>query len=289
MNDELERLFDEARVASPAVRLPEYRDAIAAHSREAIEPLAGWVEEPVLAAFAIRTLERVATLDPAAKGDVIEGLRSAYHEDVADPIRRDLESSLRRLGVDPSRPAKHRSTANRKERPMESPGVVGRGYWAMRTSPWERPYIWAEAQAGRLRQGWGWADEQDLDRIARVVRRGGELSAEQELAWPSRRMLTSEHDGMHPGDLILSPNIPEWGRLCVFRLIASYRYSPDVPRRFDERFGHILPVELLVGDIDRHAPEVSDALRMTLRNPGRLWSINPYGGDVEALVGGKPT
>ena len=35
MNDELERLLDEARESSPAVRLPTYRDAIAAHGAEA--------------------------------------------------------------------------------------------------------------------------------------------------------------------------------------------------------------------------------------------------------------
>jgi hypothetical protein len=92
---------------------------------------------------------------------------------------------------------------------------------------------------------------------------------------------------MRLGDLTLATNIPEWGRLSVFRFIGSYEYSPDAPRRFDDPFGHILPVVLLVGDIDRHAAEVSDALRVTLRNPSRLWGISPYGGDVERLAGGS--
>ena len=100
-------------------------------------------------------------------------------------------------------------------------------------------------------------------------------------------MLSTEPDGMRLGDLILSPNIPEWGRLSIFRLIGSYEYAPDAPRRFDDRFGHILPVALLVGDIDRQSAQVSDALRMTLRNPSRLWGISPYGGDVERLVDGS--
>lgn len=155
----------------------------------------------------------------------------------------------------------------------------------MRTSPWERPYIWAQAREGRLRQGWGWAAEQNLEVIADVVHAGRELSEEQELAWPSRRMLSTEGDGMQAGDLILAPNIPEWGQLCVFRLVGSYEYSPDEPRRFDDRFGHILPVELVSGPIDRSDTLVSDALRSTLRSPGRLWSLRPYGGDVERLAG----
>jgi hypothetical protein len=52
-----------------------------------------------------------------------------------------------------------------------------------------------------------------------------------------------------------------------------------------DRTAHVhMPVELLVGDIDRHGPKVSDALRMTPRNAGRLWRIDPYGGDVDRLV-----
>lgn len=39
----------------------------------------------------------------------------------------------------------------------------------MRTSPWERPFIWAEARRGRLRQGWGWDETQDLDVIGMVA------------------------------------------------------------------------------------------------------------------------
>lgn len=287
MNDELERLLDEARECSPDVRLPTYRDAIAAHGAGAIEPLASWIDQPVLAAFAIRSLERIAMLASPAKVDVIQALRSVDRTAIEGFIARDLDASLRRLGVDPDRSPRRRASRPHKERPVESPGVDGRRYWAMRTSPWERPYIWAEARAGRLRQGWGWAGEQNLEVIAALVRRNGELSEEQQMAWPSRRMLATEPDGMRLGDLILSPNIPEWGRLSIFRLIGSYEFAPDAPRRFDDRFGHILPVVLLVGDIDRQAAEVSGALRMTLRNPSRLWGISPYGGDVERLVNGS--
>jgi hypothetical protein len=287
VNDDLERLLDEARESSPAVRLPTYRDAIAAYGVEAIEPLASWIEEPVLAAFAIRSLERIATQVGPAKAEVIQTLRSVDRTAIEEHLVRDLDASLRRLGVDPDRPARGRVRTPPRGQPVESPGVEGRRYWAMRTSPWERPYIWEEAQAGRLRQGWGWAAEQNLEVIEDIVRRHGELSEEQQMAWPSRRMLSTEPDGMRLGDLILSPYIPEWGWLSFFGLTGSYEYAPDSPRRFDDRFGHILPVTLLVGDIDRQAAQVSDALRMTLRNPGRLWSISPYGGDVEHLADGS--
>jgi len=139
-----------------------------------------------------------------------------------------------------------------------TPGVDGRGYWVMRTSPAERPYIWAEAQRGRLRQGWGWNAEMHLVTIAEVVRRGGQLSDEQHVSWRSRGMLTTEPDGMRVGDLIVTPNIPDWGVLSAFRLVGSYEFSLDAPRRWDERFGHILPVELLAAAIDRRSPRVAE-------------------------------
>ena len=74
------------------------------------------------------------------------------------------------------------------------------------------------------------------------------------------------------------------GAADVFELTGSYQFKPDAPRQFDDRFGHILPVELLAGDIDRSSGDVSDGLRATTRNPGRLWNITGYGGDVERLV-----
>ena len=52
----------------------------------------------------------------------------------------------------------------------------------MRTSPWERPYIWAEAQAGRLRQGWGTEEDQNLELIAMMPVEGAPLSASQQEA-----------------------------------------------------------------------------------------------------------
>ncbi|MGK2849819.1 MAG: hypothetical protein ACSLFN_02760 [Candidatus Limnocylindrales bacterium] len=287
--DDLERLLDEARESSPAERLPMYRDAIAAFGEEAIEPLATWIGEPVFAAFAIRTLGRIAALDQGARDAVATALVTTDRSAMPDHIARDLDAALEQLGLSPARraaAARARAGGPRamSARPVQNPGVDGRGYWAMRTSPWERPYIWAEAQRGRLRQGWGWAAEQNLEVIALAVRAGKPLSDEQQMAWPSRRMMSSEPDGMRADDLVLVPNIPEWGLVCVFRLVGSYGFAPDAPRRFDDRFGHILPVELVAGPISRYDRTVSDALQSSMRNPGRLWSIVPYGGDVERLV-----
>jgi hypothetical protein len=68
------------------------------------------------------------------------------------------------------------------------------------------------------------------------------------------------------------------------RVIAPYEFSIDKDVR---DYGHLLPVELIAGPINRHDRRVSEALRKALRNRPRLWRIDGVGGDVENLVSGK--
>jgi hypothetical protein len=157
----------------------------------------------------------------------------------------------------------------------------------MRTSPWERAFVWAEAREGRLRQGWGSVAEGNLDVIAELVRRGVELTEEQKRSWPARRMRTGEPDGIRVGDVVVTPHLPVLGRLSVFRVVGSYRYEMVTPRGLGERFGHVLPVALLAADIDRRSAVVSDGLRAMLRPQGRLYNITAYGGEVELLLGNE--
>ena len=218
--DDLERLLDEAREASPAERLPKYRDAIVEFGESAVEPLATWLDEPAFAAFAIRTLQRIASASPEERTAVLAALVTVDRASMPEHIIRDLDVVLHQLGVSPAQRAARARIIGRRSTtggPLHNPGVDGRRYWAMRTSQWERAYIWAEAQRGRMRQGWGWAPEQDLEVIANDVRSGRELSEVQQMAWPSRRMMLTEPDGMRTGDLILAANIREWGLVCVFR------------------------------------------------------------------------
>jgi hypothetical protein len=279
---DLEALLAQAREADPADRI-NLRDPIAAHGELAIDAMTDWLGDARLAAFAIRVLERIGR-QPELRPAVVDVLGNVDCPEMPEYLARDIDQALQQLGVS-------KTSSTRRVRPLGRPagrpGVPGRGYWVMRTSPWERPYIWAESQRGRLRQGWGWNPEMSLDTIADLVRRGGDLSDEQRMAWRSRRMRTSEQDGMRVGDLVVSPNIPDWGRLSVYRVTGSYEYSMDAPRKFDERFGHVLPVELVVASIDRRAPIVSDGLRAMLRPQSRLYNISGYGGDVERLIGGQ--
>jgi hypothetical protein len=283
----LDDLLDQARQADPAHRI-EFRNAIALHGEAAIDAMTDLLGDERLAAFAIRVLERIGQvhLDRPA---VVTALRAVNRQDLPDHLAGDLDWALNALGADPSRAPARSSASGSGTRSVGSPGAPGRGYWVMRTSPWERAYVWTEATHGRLRQGWGWNAEMNLDVIADVVRRSGELSDEQRASLRSRRMNTSAPDGMRLGDLVVAPNLPEWGQISVFRVVGSYTYSLDSPRQFDERFGHVLPVELLASAIDRRGSVVSDGLRAMLRVQTRLYNIGGYGGDVERLIGNDVT
>lgn len=282
---DLEELLALARDADPAERI-KFRDSIAAHGDVAVEAMIDWLGDPRLAAFAIRVLEKIGR-QPIHRSIAIAALVGIDRTALPVHIAGDLDWTLTALGYSAPQLARRRSARPAStDRPSGMPGVRNRGYWVMRTSQWERPFIWAEAQQGRLRQGWGTTEDQNLETLAAAVRRGQTLSEAQLYARRSLRMLPSWDQGMRLGDIVVAPNLPEYGRLSIFRLTGSYEWSPVSPRQWGERFGHILPVELLAANINRRSVDVSDGLRSMLGVQTRLFNITGYGGDVERLIGG---
>lgn len=159
----------------------------------------------------------------------------------------------------------------------------GRRYWVMRTDRGNRSALWAELAQGRLRQGWGWAEDQDLRKLQAVARGDGVWTESQRAAARNRRMLSSEPNSIQIGDLIVVPHMPAGGRWSLARVIGAYVYG-SADGWADYR--HVLPVELLSGPagIDPNRPVISKQLRSSLRNQSRMWNIDPVGPDVETLV-----
>lgn len=89
----LTALLQEAETASPMDRI-EWRDRIAAHGVRAIEGVRPWLASPVLAAFAVRVVERAGTNGEAALATKV--LRSA--RSTAPPaVKGDLDWALQQL------------------------------------------------------------------------------------------------------------------------------------------------------------------------------------------------
>lgn len=123
---ELLALLNEAETASPMHRI-EWRDRIANHGVRAIEGVRPWLASPVLAAFAIRVIERAgtngeaelatqvlrsarSTVPLAVKGDVDWALQILRHRILRHRATQSGPSSA----PPPARPSAH---PVRRERP----------------------------------------------------------------------------------------------------------------------------------------------------------------------------
>lgn len=147
-----------------------------------------------------------------------------------------------------------------------------------------RDFLWGELQAGRLRQGWGYQQDQDLTVIAGRKREGTALSPAQQDTWRgNRRMLPSEDDSIQVGDIILVPHLPKDRHWSVARVVGPYSYQIPSEQR---DYGHILPVELVSGKtpVSFLATPVAAGLRQTMRNLSRLWNIDHLGAEVDVIV-----
>ena len=253
-NDSLDRLVERARAASPNDRI-DLRDPIAAHGAHAVEAMAEWLADPDLTRFAVRVIGRAA--DSGQRELAIQVLDEARQEATPDQ-RMDIDDELRRLGV--ADPARRRGRARPGGPP--DPSVPG---WMMRTDRSRAGWLWSEVLAGRLRQGWGYQPKQDLVLLRDRRERGEPMDRDDDWAWPNRRMLADEPDGMQVGDLVLLPHLPREWRWSVVRITGPYRYSID-PEVGD--LGHILPVEVVAADLGDD--QLTDELCSMRAYPARL-------------------
>jgi hypothetical protein len=93
---DLDDLLKAAEAAGPVNRI-EYRDRIAAHGAAAIAPLRRWLQAGGPAAFAIRTLVKIAD-DPAIRPHVLDALRSVDRRLLPEATAMDVNDALGQLG-----------------------------------------------------------------------------------------------------------------------------------------------------------------------------------------------
>ena len=152
-----------------------------------------------------------------------------------------------------------------------------RNYWASRIDESARDYFWSELQAGRLRQGWGYAPEQDL---RKVMEKPSEEWSPTERETVRQRHMLGKDDGWQIGDIILVPKVPERGMFALAEVTGPYRFEID-PDRGD--YGHIREVKLLTPDGVANTSVGSD-IRGTLGNRGRVWRPNVDPADFELVI-----
>ncbi len=96
-----------------------------------------------------------------------------------------------------------------------------------------------------------------------------------------------EHwDPVQPGDRILLPKVPGWGRWRLVEVVGSYRFERH-PLTGDH--GHILPVRTIVPDIASSNSAVSARLQRTMRNQGPMWNVDALSKNIDRLLAAGDT
>lgn len=150
--------------------------------------------------------------------------------------------------------------------------------WAMRTSREEeghRTFLLREMREGRLRQGWGYDESQDLRCIEDLRAQGGDLTEIQKRTARHWRMGNGQGDDyMQVDDLVAVLNVPEDGLFTICRIAGDYYF--EIAEEFED-FGHVRPVEVLTPNgVSNHNSLVDAGLRRSFRAQARLWNIERH-------------
>jgi len=82
-----------------------------------------------------------------------------------------------------------------------------------------REFFWEEFAAGRLRQGWGSTDEQNLN-VAGPAIKNRTASDAQRKAWPNWPLMELER-----GDIVVVPSLPDSGWWVIARVDGPYEFK----------------------------------------------------------------
>jgi len=149
-----------------------------------------------------------------------------------------------------------------------------KNYWCYRVDTSRIKFFTTELNEGRLRQGWGWDEGQNL--------RNFKLD---EGAGRNRPMFNK----VKKGDILLIPQVPNWGEVALVEATEDWNkgYVFEIDPTLRD-YGHIFPAKYLK-KFSRNNENVTGNLRSTLKNPSRFWNINHYSDDVEILLSSQVT
>ena len=146
-----------------------------------------------------------------------------------------------------------------------------KNYWGYRIDVKNQDFFFKELEQGRLRQGWGYAENQKLP----------------DTTDSGARKNLSMYNNVKKGDILLIPRLPDWGSVAIAEAAEDwnneekgYRFEID-----DEKkdFGHIFPANY-IGCFNRHGKDVSGNIQSTLKARNRFWNISRLSEDIEKIM-----
>ena len=152
---------------------------------------------------------------------------------------------------------------------MENTQEREKHYWGYRIDVKNQDFFFKELEQGRLRQGWGYAENQKLP----------------DTKDSDARKNFSMYNNVKKGDILLIPRLPDWGSVAIAEATEDWdkAYGFEID---DEKkdYGHIFPAEYR-GCFNRHGKDVSGNIQSTLKARNRFWNISRFSEDIEKIMG----
>jgi hypothetical protein len=144
-----------------------------------------------------------------------------------------------------------------------------RNYWGYRIDTSAIDYFTKELREGRLRQGWGWHEEQNL----RIMKK--DEGASKNLPMMNR---------VKKGDILIIPRLPDWDHVTIAEALddwdKAYEFSISAGQ-ID--YGHIFPAREIRNFV-RNSPVVKSEIRTTLHARQRFWNVNYCSSEIEEIL-----
>ena len=157
---------------------------------------------------------------------------------------------------------------------METNEKREKNYWGYRIDVKNQDFFFKELEQGRLRQGWGYAENQKLP----------------DTTDSGARKNLSMYEKVKKGDILLIPRLPDWGSVAIAEAAEDwddkekgYRFEIAKLGDGNEDFGHIFPANY-IGCFNRHGKDVSGNIQSTLKARNRFWNISRFSEDVEKIM-----
>ena len=145
-----------------------------------------------------------------------------------------------------------------------------RHYWGYRIDTLRIEFFNQELQEGRLRQGWGYDERQNLINFTAFDDSG------------AKRNFPIYHK-VKKGDILLIPRLPDWGEITIAEATEDFDkgYKFIISEHGD--YGHIFPAKI-VKHFSRTNEHVDSGIRTSFRNPLRFWNIDYLEESIDKLI-----
>lgn len=146
--------------------------------------------------------------------------------------------------------------------------MLERNYWGYRVDKDKLEYFKKELDNGRLRQGWGYLEGQNLNNF--TIDDG---------AGRNRAMLK-----VKKGDILLIPRLPDWDSVTIAKATEDWEkgYKFEIDKELGD-YGHIFPVKKIKSFV-RANGFVDARIRTTLKNVGRFWNITYLKNEIDKII-----